>query len=165
MPRLRGTDRDPESESGFDPDVRADCSDRTGVFTDWVADPRRRPRRRLVRRMDIHCRSVGHHARCDRRRVIRFDAIGEAWQLFRQQIGVWVFAALIVTFCCGAVQYALLFLSIPMSIVAGAFLSGRVSPFMAIGSLAVSMAVWGVCLGGMYRMALKQIDGHSIGLV
>ena len=28
----------------------------------------------------------------------------------------------------------------------------------------MSMAVWGTCLGGMYRMALKQLDGHSIDL-
>jgi hypothetical protein len=47
-----------------------------------------------------------------------------------------------------------------MSIVGGASLSPLTTP----GSLAVSMAVWGIGLGGMYRLALKQIDGHSIGI-
>ncbi len=31
MPCLRGADRDSESKAGFGPDVRAGCSDRTGV--------------------------------------------------------------------------------------------------------------------------------------
>jgi HEAT repeats len=96
--------------------------------------------------------------------VIRFEAIGEAWRLFRQETGVWILAALIVTFGCAAVQFALFLLSIPMSIVGSAFLSGGLSFFTALGSFAVSMGVWGIFLGGMYRVALKQIDGHSTGL-
>jgi len=96
--------------------------------------------------------------------VIRFEAIGEAWGLFRQEIGVWILAVLIVTIGSAAVHFALFLLSISMSIVGGVFLPGGLSPFTALGSLAVSMGVWGVFLGGMYRMALKQIDGHPIGL-
>ena len=96
--------------------------------------------------------------------VIRFEAIGEAWGLFRGEIGVWILASLIVTFACTVVQFAFFLISIPMSIVGGAFLSGGLSLSTSFGSLAVSTAVWGVFLGGMCRMALKQIDGHSIGL-
>ncbi len=96
--------------------------------------------------------------------VIRFEAIGEAWGFFREEIGVWILASLIVTFACAILQFAFFLISIPMSIVGGAFLSGGLSLSTSFGSLAVSMAVWGVFLGGMCRMALKQIDGHSIRL-
>jgi uncharacterized membrane protein len=96
--------------------------------------------------------------------VIRFEAIGEAWRLFRQRAGLWMLAALLTVVLGNAVQFALFFLSIPMSIMGGVFLRGALSPLMGLASLAAGLAVWGVFLGGMFRMALRQVDGRPIAL-
>jgi HEAT repeat protein len=95
--------------------------------------------------------------------VIRFEAVGEAWRLFKQQAGVWIAAALIVGFCSAGLQLLLNLLSIPISLVGGAILPG-ISFFTSLASVAVAWAISGVFLGGMYGMALKQVDGNSIGV-
>jgi HEAT repeat protein len=96
--------------------------------------------------------------------VIRFEAIGEAWRLLWRDIGVWIVAALFVAFGSAAVHFALFLLSIPISIMVGAFLPGELSFIAAFGSSAVSFGISGVFIGGMYRMALHQVDGDSMGL-
>jgi hypothetical protein len=75
--------------------------------------------------------------------VVRFEAIGEAWRLFKQHAGVWIAAMLIVGFGSLGVQVVLNLLSIPISIVGGRILPG-ISFLTTLGSLAVSMAVWGI---------------------
>ncbi len=87
--------------------------------------------------------------------VIRFEAIGEAWGLFRQRAGLWMLAALLTVVFGNAVQFGLFFLSIPLSILGGVFLGGALSRLMGMASLAAGLAVWGLFLGGMFRMALR----------
>jgi hypothetical protein len=95
--------------------------------------------------------------------AIRFEAVGEAWGLFKEQAGVWIAATLIVGFASAGVQLALSVLMIPISMLGGAILPG-ISVFTSLGSMALSMAVGGIFLGGMYRMALNQVDGRVIGV-
>ena len=96
--------------------------------------------------------------------VFRFEAIGEAWRSFKQHAGVWIAATLIVAFGSAGVLLVLNLLAIPISIVGGAILPRGIFFFASLGSMAVSMAVSGVFLGGMYAMALNQVDGRPIGV-
>jgi hypothetical protein len=95
--------------------------------------------------------------------MVRFEAIGEAWRLFKQHAGVWIAATLMVGFGSFGLQVVLNLLSIPISIVGGRSLPG-ISVVTSLGSMAVSMAVWGIFLGGLFGMALKQVDGRPIGV-
>jgi hypothetical protein len=97
-------------------------------------------------------------------RVVRFEAFGEAWRLFKQHAGLWIAATLIVGFGSAGVQIVLNLLTIPISIVGGAILPRGIMFFTSLGSMAVSMAVSGVLLGGMYAMALNQVDGRPLGV-
>jgi hypothetical protein len=96
--------------------------------------------------------------------VFRFEAFGEAWRSFKQQAGVWIAATLIVGFASAGVQLVLNLLAIPITLVGGAILPRGIFFFTSLGSMAVSMAVSGIFLGGMYSMALKQVDGRTIGV-
>jgi hypothetical protein len=96
--------------------------------------------------------------------VVRFEAIGEAWCLFRQRAGGWILATLLAAAGGMVVQFGLFLLSIPVSIVGGVVLGGALAPLMGLGSLAVAMAVWGLLLGGMFRMALNQVDGEPVAV-
>lgn len=99
-----------------------------------------------------------------RRNVVRFDAIGEAWELLKQQAGVWLLTALVV-------------------IVANGFVTGAISshfrlhlehgfggfrwPMPRAGTavfIFVSALVNGFFVGGMFRMACRQIRGQRIGV-
>ncbi|MCB8931968.1 MAG: hypothetical protein M9921_02045 [Fimbriimonadaceae bacterium] len=99
---------------------------------------------------------------------VYFDAIGDAIQIVKQDVGTWVVAALLLL----AVSYAI---SIPMSFIANVVAYGALFPTpaqqMERGLFAlvisfpfslVSGAVSAVLSAGMIQMALRKIDGGPV---
>jgi hypothetical protein len=102
---------------------------------------------------------------------VRFDAIGEAWQLFTQQMGVWIGAMLVMAGSI-IVLYALML----VVLFATAGMQPQNSPQQPSGGSILlmfgGMGVLGLggwvlihfLLGGMFKMALKQIRGEMISV-
>ncbi len=100
---------------------------------------------------------------------IRFDVIGEAFSMMQRQIGNWALASLISLFCIGAVLAVLVAVQtaviVSVSVAGGATGSGMIQNFtvrlvstffgLIISILAGTVMVF--FLGGMYRMAIKQM--------
>ena len=100
--------------------------------------------------------------------VIRFEAIGEAWRLFRDRLGLWVLAVLIVGLCNLVISFGVGILLMMGRVALAMAMGGQEPVFLAVPltfvPLALSMAVQGYFLGGMYRMALKQVGGEPPAL-
>lgn len=102
---------------------------------------------------------------------VRFDAISEAWALFQQQMGTWVLATLLMFAMIGAIYFVCVVL---LGVVVGAMSAGRPAgappPDAAIGVFIVTILfivlfVWLVrtlVLGGMFKMAVRQVKGEVI---
>lgn len=93
--------------------------------------------------------------------LIRFDVLGTAWMLLRKQIAVWALAVLIGALLSMAIIVGFAILSVPSRLLLSATLA---SPFASLAGIAVSMVVWGIFMGGMFRMALNQVDGRFAAL-
>ena len=102
---------------------------------------------------------------------IRFEVISEAWQLFNQQMKTWVLAILIFVlaiFIPEAVMGVLMMVSGGM----GAMLGNHGGSAIALLGMGLSMIVGGlliavvvaVVMGGLFRMAIKQVRGEPIEL-
>jgi HEAT repeat protein/uncharacterized membrane protein len=95
--------------------------------------------------------------------VVSFDVVGLAWRLFTSRMGTWVLAVFLfglLQFCC---QIAL---SIVMALIAPAEAATIGSPGL-ISLVMVSfvgLMIYSVLLGGILKMALKQVDGGEIGV-
>jgi hypothetical protein len=92
---------------------------------------------------------------------VRFAVIGEAWRLYKRHWGIWSLATLLsmIGYACAAgVLFALLDLG-------KAHGPGGFRPFLPPGQSAVqfilSNAVAGLFLGGMMRMASRQVRGAT----
>ena len=96
--------------------------------------------------------------------VVSFDAVGLAWGLLTRRLGTWVLAMLVV----GLAQFGCqILLNIVAFFGGAAEVSALSMPFPMVTTLAVmiaAMMVQAVLLGGLYRMALKQIDGGEISV-
>jgi hypothetical protein len=79
-------------------------------------------------------------------------------------MGVWIMAALITVLVGISINVGFWFVSLPMRIAGGFFFGLGLTFMTTLAGLAVSVVVWGILLGGMYRMALDQIDGRKIDL-
>lgn len=99
-----------------------------------------------------------------RREIVRFSAIGEAFQLFTERWTTWVPAVLIVFFCNGVLSsIAFRAFGLP-SIEAG---HGFRLPVMITGrtiQAVVGLTVNGIFLGGLSRMACLQVRGRDFGV-
>ncbi len=98
---------------------------------------------------------------------VRFEVIGEAWQLFQQQMGTWIVAALIAGIVLGCVftpYYVFVFAAAFSKAQAGKQFDPNAGggQLIQIGFNLLIMIVSNLLLGGMYRMALKQIRGEAI---
>lgn len=102
---------------------------------------------------------------------IRFEVISEAWQLFTQQMKTWVIAMVIfvvVMMVPGMVMGVVMV----GSGVLGSAMGDHGGGVVALLGLGVGMVVGGLLLavvatllmGGLYRMAIKQIRGEPIEL-
>ncbi len=104
---------------------------------------------------------------------IRFDVIGEAWRLFQQQMGTWIVAVLVVVVCYVAVAIVFGVLGAGMSIGAGqlgprgaagaAAFQGTAGALRMLQS-AINLIIQYFFMGGLVRMALRQIRGEPIAV-
>ncbi len=99
---------------------------------------------------------------------VRFEIIGEAWSLFQQQMGTWVLAVLILF----GINFGLAFGLGLIGAVAGLADTGSDGrPELSAGSVVfrvvtnvLTSAVSYFFIGGLYRMALKQLRGQQISV-
>jgi len=95
---------------------------------------------------------------------IRMETISEAWNWFRAEMGLWVLATflmLMITLLCALPFYVMAFASIfgQRNPDIGAMLVFYAWSFPAAIMIYVGQAIG---FGGMYNMALKQIQGQAI---
>jgi uncharacterized membrane protein len=99
---------------------------------------------------------------------VRFEIIGEAWSLFQQQMGTWILS----TFILFAITFSLSFLLSFTSSIFGLSTTGpdgepNITPisvsFTMFTSLITNVVTY-FLLGGLYRMALKQLRGQEINV-
>lgn len=96
--------------------------------------------------------------------VVRFDAIGEAWDLLKQQWGVWAVTTLVVILINGAVSGVV---SSTFGIHPPGGFGGFRWPFPRGGTavyVIVSAVINGFFVGGMFRMACRQVRGERIAI-
>jgi hypothetical protein len=102
------------------------------------------------------------------KREVRFDAINEAWDLFRQEMGTWVIAML---FALGIVAGAYFAVALLMGLLFAAGGTGRPGAgdifaagfFMSmILTMVLMLIVWGFLYSGLIHMAVKQVRGQPI---
>lgn len=100
---------------------------------------------------------------------VRFDVIGQAWELFKAQMSVWVPIALIAL----AVNFGVSMVSnVANQLVIGALESAKADDAVvgiALGltvlvSMALSVIVQGFVTAGMFRVACKQVRGEMIAV-
>jgi hypothetical protein len=96
--------------------------------------------------------------------LVRFGAIGEGWGLLMRRWPTWVLTALVVL-ACNSVLSGLVFSFFGVKRIGGpgAFWVGLSSEGRAL-QVVLSTAVNGLFLGGMYRMACRQIRGRPFGV-
>jgi uncharacterized membrane protein len=96
--------------------------------------------------------------------LVRFNAIGEAWGLLLRRWPMWVLTVLIVTFCYSALN-GLVFSVFDVRPPRGArpFWIGLSARGPAV-SFVLSSLVINPFLGGMYRMACRQMRGQAVGV-
>lgn len=103
---------------------------------------------------------------------INFDAIGEAFRLFQQQMGTWVLAVLITFAIQGGLYlvFVLAMQGLGMAMIganrggsnaaAGAITGAAFGGFLVY--YVVSLTVGALFYGGLFRMAVKQVRGEPI---
>ncbi len=93
---------------------------------------------------------------------VRLGAIGEGWGLFQNQWGVWMLTAGLALLChAGVLGLASSAFGVPVPEGLGGFRMSLPSGGGAV-AMAVTMAVNGFFLGGMMRMACRQVRGRKI---
>ncbi|MEO6810795.1 MAG: hypothetical protein ABI353_16895 [Isosphaeraceae bacterium] len=92
---------------------------------------------------------------------VRFGAIGDAWELLLKHLGTWILTVILLILCQGAINAV--FGPSFVSIRGGrpALHAVKLAPGQLFQSI-LSIAVNGFFLGGMVRMAAKQIRGLPI---
>lgn len=97
-----------------------------------------------------------------RPRVIRFDAIGEAWRLFQEQTGTWILAGLVVLLVEAALEAAVASaFHRPLPPGGGGFRPAVPPAGRLVGYVAASL-ISGCLLAGMFRMACRQVRGLPV---
>lgn len=101
---------------------------------------------------------------------IRFDAIGEAWRLFQQQMSTWIVATIVAGIGIAIVGVVMYVLMGAMFFGAAATRGGAAAGFSIMGffigilMFAVYFAAIMVFGGGLFRMAIKQVRGEAIAV-
>jgi len=97
---------------------------------------------------------------------VRFEAIGEAWKLVLEKIGVWILATLIYGVGVSIIQYGLQFLLAAMGLLpppmqrTPSFQTSYIFGYLI--SLVTSTILGALLQGGFMRMAIKQTRGEDI---
>jgi len=103
---------------------------------------------------------------------IRFEAIGEAWQLFQKDAATWVVSALIyfaIVAIVGGVIGVFLGLTGEIAGRSGGLgdISGLVMPALSLAHILSRIVIFVIStllLGGMYRMAIKSLRNEPINV-
>jgi hypothetical protein len=96
--------------------------------------------------------------------LVRFSAIGEAWELLLRRWPMWVLTVLVVLVCNSVLWGVIVAVfEVPRIGGPGAFWIG-LSPRGQAFPFVVSTVVTGLFLGGMFRMACRQIRGLHVGV-
>lgn len=106
---------------------------------------------------------------------VRFEAIGEAWNLFQKDMGTWILATFIAL--AGGTVVFLIITSVMGTILRLSFsLSpGRLGEqadmglsvsflFILLINIVITIVLYMILTGGMYRMAIKQARGETIAI-
>jgi hypothetical protein len=113
--------------------------------------------------MDFGDRDPGHPG-YPRMPLVRFSAIGEAWALFLRRWPLWVLAVLIVLAAYSVVGGAVFsFFNVRAPRGARPFWIG-LSPRGQLLQFVLTPVVIAPFLGGMFRMACRQVRGQPVGL-
>jgi HEAT repeats len=96
--------------------------------------------------------------------AVRFSAIGLGMSLLGKKLWTWALALLVLWFAIMGASIALTLITIPVRMalhpVMGDFAEYPIGLFQILALIALE----GVLLGGLFRMALKQLDGHEFGV-
>jgi hypothetical protein len=102
---------------------------------------------------------------------IRFEVISEAWQLFTQQMKTWVLAVLVMIvimmipgFIMGFGMVAAMGLGAAAGERGGAAIFGLGTMAVMFVGMLVMIVLAFIMMGGLYRMAIKQVRGEPIQL-
>jgi len=108
----------------------------------------------------------------DRVGVVRTDIVGEAWQKVIANVGMWMVASLVMFLLVGVISSVFYSVGyIPLAV--GSVLSGdkEPSPIFIVGALFFMLMVYavygasiGIFLGGMVKIALKQLRGQPLNI-
>lgn len=102
------------------------------------------------------------------RPAINYGVIGEAWQLVTAQLGTWIVAMLLWMLVVGGVYFAFMIAAfavlLPSTMGGGPPSIGAnlISQFISFTGSIIANVVNYVVLGGMYRMAIRQLRGEAI---
>jgi hypothetical protein len=96
------------------------------------------------------------------RPVVRFDAIGEGWELFKAQAGTWILTGLVVLVCTGLIESLVTRFTHQRLPVGGGGFRLAVPPAGRILAYLITSVISGFFLGGMFRMACLQVRGQAI---
>jgi hypothetical protein len=108
--------------------------------------------------------NVGMGRPSPRQPLIRFGAIGEAWALLLLRWPMWVLTVLIVSVCYSALSGAVLSVfGVRVQHGARPFWIG-LTPRGGVTQFVATTLVIGPLLGGMFRMACRQIRGLAVGV-
>jgi hypothetical protein len=93
--------------------------------------------------------------------LVRFGAVGDAWRLYRSHWGTWSLTALVSLVCIGILE-GVVSTAFHVSL-RGAFggLLGLRAPEAPIPVIVVGAMIVGFFLGGMVRMAIRQVRGRA----
>ena len=100
---------------------------------------------------------------------VHFEAIGEAWRLLQSQMSTWIVTYLIYLIIAGGASYALRILTRPLGWDYDPQRDGTHIPWATAMSAAflrsmITSVLAAYFMGGMYRMALKQVRGETISI-
>lgn len=120
-------------------------------------------------RSDIRPESAGRDVGPPARAEVRFEVIGQAWDLFKAQMSVWLPVALIAL----AINFGISMVSnVATQLIAGALQSARADDAVVavvmvltfLVSMLVSLIVQSFVTAGMFRVACKQVRGEMIAV-
>ncbi len=99
----------------------------------------------------------------ENRPLVRFEAIGVGWRFFKARRGTWILAGLLVVIANGMVHQAV------TSVFGKPFPGGvgfraEVPPAATLIDAVLAAVVNGFFLGGMFRMACRQVRGERMRL-
>jgi hypothetical protein len=96
--------------------------------------------------------------------LVRFSAIGQGWGLLLQRWPMWVLTVLIVMVCYSALSGVVVALfGVPVMRGAKPFWMGLTQPGTAFQFILTAVVI-SPLLGGMFRMACRQIRGQVVGV-